>query len=57
MKLWAEGEGLVSTTRIEKLNFVEEPVLLAGEMERVADDPVFSASLDAAVRIAGKIGE
>lgn len=55
VKLWAEGEGLVSAARIEKLNFVEEPVLLAGEMERVADDPVFSAALDAAVRIAGKV--
>lgn len=40
--------------RIEKLNAIEEHVLLAGEIERSGEDPVYVAGLRDAARIVGE---
>ncbi|HEX6850629.1 MAG TPA: glucose-6-phosphate dehydrogenase assembly protein OpcA [Candidatus Polarisedimenticolaceae bacterium] len=55
VKLWAEATGFQSPPRIERLNRPDDFLLLAGEIERVDDDAVFAAALDAAVSIVGRV--
>lgn len=56
VKLWAEVPGVTISPRIERLNRPDDHLLLAGEIERVDDDAVFAAALQAAMTIVGKAG-
>lgn len=54
VRLTVEGRTCSPIPRVEKLNVVEPHLLLAGEIERESDDPVFVAALKNAVAIASE---